>query len=314
MTFPSPFLTFVLSTDRERTLGLVAALGAFGIWGLAPLYFKLLGTVRADEIIAHRVIWSMLLLAAVLAVRERRRFFVHIRIRPRVLLALAISSVLIAVNWLTFVYAINADRVLSTSLGYFINPLVNVLLGLLVFRETLSRLQVLAVLLAAAGTAWMTLRVGQFPWIALILAFSFALYGLVRKKTDVGPLVGLFWETLLMTPVALLWLFWLSRQGVLAFDPAHVPEAMLLAGTGLITLVPLVLFAAAVRRLNLGTIGLMQYLAPSMTFVLAVFLFDEPFTPDHAVTFGLIWTGLVLFTWAGWRHYRRGRALSRGTA
>ena len=268
----------------------------FCIWGLAPLYFKLLGHVGSDEIIAHRVIWSMVFLGLVLVFRSQGRFRAAIRIRPRVLAALAISAVLIASNWLVFVYAINTERVLSTSLGYFINPLVNVLLGMLIFRERLSGLQAIAVVLAFVGTAWMTARVGQFPWIALVLAFSFALYGVVRKKTDVGPLVGLFWETLLATPFALLWLFWLNQQGALAFDPAATGQAVLLAGTGLVTLLPLVLFATAVRRLNLSTIGLMQYLAPSMTFLLAVFLFEEPFTPDHAVTFACVWTALVLFT------------------
>lgn len=296
-----------MNPDRERVAGLAAGLGAFCIWGLAPLYFKLLGHVGADEIIAHRVIWSMVFLALVLLVRDRGRFVSRIRVERRVLGALLVSAVLIAVNWLVFVYAINSNRVLSTSLGYFINPLVNVVLGMLIFRERLGRLQVAAVVLAFAGTAWMTLRVGRFPWIALLLAFSFALYGVVRKKTDVGPLVGLFWETLLMTPLAVLWLLWLDRRGVLAFDPAAVSDTVLLIGTGLVTLVPLVLFATSVRRLDLSTIGLMQYLAPSMTFVLAVFLFDEPFTLDHAVTFACIWTALALFTFAGWRHYRRGR-------
>lgn len=296
-----------MNPDRERFVGLAAALGAFCIWGLAPLYFKLIGHVGADEIIAHRVIWSMVLLGLVLLLRERGQFRAQIRIERRVLGALMVSSILIAVNWLVFVYAIGTDRVLSTSLGYFINPLVNVLLGMLIFRERLGRLQAVAVVLAFLGTAWMTLRVGRLPWIALLLAFSFALYGVVRKKTDVGPLVGLFWETLLMTPLALLWLLWLDRRDMLEFDPGSLGEAALLAGTGLVTLVPLVLFATGVRRLNLSTIGLMQYLAPSMTFVLAVFLFNEPFTPDHAMTFACIWTALALFTIASWRDYRQAR-------
>ena len=296
-----------MTTDRDRLAGLSAALAAFCVWGLAPLYFKLLGHVGADEIIAHRVIWSMVLLAFVLFLRERGRFVRHLRISRKVLGALSVSALLISVNWLTFVYAINSERVLSTSLGYFINPLVNVFLGMLLFRERLGLLQSIAVVLALVGTAWMTLRVGRFPWIAFVLAFSFAFYGVVRKKTDVGPLVGLFWETLLMAPLALLWLFALEQQGRLAFDTASLGEAVLLAGTGLITLVPLVLFAAGVRRLNLSTIGLMQYLAPSMTFVLAVFLFDEPFTADHAMTFAFIWTGLILFTLASWRSYRSAR-------
>lgn len=294
--------------------GLAAALGAFCIWGMAPLYFKLIGHVGADEIIAHRVIWSMLFLALVLLVRERAEFIQRVRVGTRVLGALSISAVFISINWLIFVYAINSERVLSTSLGYFINPLVNVVLGMLIFRERLGGLQTIAVLLALAGTAWMTLRVGRLPWIALVLAFSFAFYGVVRKKTEVGPLIGLFWETLLMTPLAILWLIWLHRDGRLAFDAGASVETMLLAGTGLVTLVPLVLFAAGVRRLNLSTIGLMQYLAPSMTFVLAVFLFDEPFTPDHAVTFALIWTGLILFTLANWRSFRSARMPAGGAS
>ncbi len=303
-----------MTPDQDRIAGLAAALGAFCIWGLAPLYFKLLGHVGADEIIAHRVIWSMAFLAIVLVARDRRQLIARIRVDRRVLAALMISAILIAINWLVFVYAINTNRVLSTSLGYFINPLVNVLLGMLIFRERLGRLQTIAVVLAFIGTAWMTVRVGRFPWIALMLAFSFALYGVVRKKTDVGPLIGLFWETLLMTPLALLWLFWLDRRGMLVFDFGSGGEAALLAGTGLVTLVPLVLFATGVRRLNLSTIGLMQYLAPSMTFVLAVFLFDEPFTSDHAVTFACVWTALILFTIAGWRHYRRARIPTREVA
>ncbi len=298
-----------MSDQREQWLGLAAGLGAFVIWGLAPIYFKLVDQVRADEIVAHRIVWSLLFLLLLLGWRYRGDLVEQIRIPTRVLIALLLSSLLIAVNWLVFIHAINTDRVLSTSLGYFINPLVNVVLGVLVFRERLSWLQGLAVALAAIGALWMTVRLGQLPWIALVLAFSFAFYGLVRKKTEVGALVGLFWETLLLTPVALIWLLWLGRVGVLSFSSGAVPLAVLLAGTGLVTLVPLVLFAAGVRRLNLSTIGLMQYLAPSLSFVLAVFLFGEPFSLDHAVTFGCVWAALALFTWAGWRHYRRGRMM-----
>lgn len=296
-----------MNSDRDAALGLFAGVGAFGIWGLAPLYFKLLGHVGADEIIAHRVIWSVVLLTLVLWLRRGRNLVEHVHIGRSTLLALAVSGLLIVSNWLIFVFAINSDQVLSTSLGYFINPLVSVLFGLLFFRETLSLLQLLAVLIAAAGTLYMTLRVGQFPWIALALAITFALYGVVRKITDVGPMVGLFWETLLIAPLALIWLWWLGQSGMLQFSLEDAGQALLLAGTGLVTLVPLVLFAAAVRRLPLSTVGLLQYLAPSMTFVLAVFLFKEPFTSDHAVTFGCIWVALVLFSWAGWTRVRRTR-------
>jgi chloramphenicol-sensitive protein RarD len=292
---------------REQTLGLVAAISAFAFWGLAPIYFKLLGPVAADEIIGHRVVWSVVFLGLVLILRHRSRVLQHLRISRKTLLALLISGSLIVVNWLIFVYAVNSDRVLSTSLGYFINPLVSVVLGLLIFRERLVPLQALAVGIAAVGTLYMTLRVGQFPWIALGLAFTFALYSVVRKLTEVGPMVGLFWETLLVMPFALVWLGLLAGGGNLAFEHGDWILVMLLVGTGLVTVIPLLLFAAGVRRLPLSTIGILQYLAPTITFLLAVFVYGEPFSLDHAVTFSCIWIALLLFSWAGWTRVRRAR-------
>ncbi|TVQ30046.1 MAG: EamA family transporter RarD [Wenzhouxiangella sp.] len=276
-------------------------------WGLAPVYFKFLGHVGADEIIAHRVLWSVAFLGVVLVLRHGRSLPARLAIAPRTLAVLLLSGSLIVINWLVFIYAVNSDRVLSTSLGYFINPLVTVLFGMLFFRERLAPLQLIGVGIAALGTLYMTVRVGQFPWIALGLALTFALYSVLRKVLDVGPMVGLFWETLLMAPLALLWLVWLSGQGDLAFDPADPGFGLLLAGTGLVTVVPLLLFAAGVRRLPLSTIGIMQYLAPTITFILAVFVYMEPFSIDHAVTFACIWIGLFLFSWAGWVRVRRAR-------
>ncbi len=289
---------------HEHRLGLAAGLAAFSIWGMAPIYFKLLATVRPDEIIGHRVLWSVILLGLVLLVRKRGRVLAHLRVNRRTLLALTATGGLIALNWLIFVHAVNTDRVLSTSLGYFINPLMSVVLGLVVFGERLVPAQTLAVLVAAAGTAYMTWQVGQLPWIALSLATSFALYSVIRKLLDVGPMVGLFWETLIVSPLALLWVWYLAAQGQLAFAWSQPGQAVLLAGTGALTVAPLLLFAAGVRRLPLTTIGLMQYLAPSLTFVLAVFVFGEAFTMHHAITFGLVWLGLGLFFWAGWHRNR----------
>lgn len=296
-----------MNPDKEHSIGLTAAIGAFMLWGLAPIYFKFLAVVDADEIIGHRVLWSVAFLGLVLVVRHGRGVLSHARIKPKTLAALSLSGALIVVNWLIFVYAVNSDRVLSTSLGYFINPLVSVLFGLLIFRERMAPLQAIAVGIAAIGTLYMTLRVGHFPWIALSLALSFALYSVVRKITDVGPMVGLFWETLLVAPLAIIWLVLLSGQGRLVFDPAQPTMALLLAGTGLVTLVPLLLFAAGVRRLPLSTVGILQYLAPSLTFLLAVFVYGEPFSVDHAITFGCVWLALLLFSWAGWHRMRRAR-------
>ncbi|MFU8877767.1 MAG: EamA family transporter RarD [Wenzhouxiangellaceae bacterium] len=296
---------------RATRNALLAGLGAYGLWGLVPLYFKLIGAAGADEIIAHRVVWAVAFLFIFLALRHRKGLVAHIRIRPRVLLALMLSGALVAVNWLVFVHAVNTDRVLSTSLGYFINPLVSVVLGTLVLREAMFGAQLLAVLLAAAGTLWLTVRVGQPPWLALALAFTFGLYGLVRKMTDVGPMVGLFWETLMMTPIALAWLWWAGSQGALVFGRLGVDLDLLLIGSGLVTVVPLVLFATAARGLPLITVGLMQYIAPSISFCLAVFLFGEAFTFDHAVAFGAIWAALALYSWASLHRSRQLRRLAR---
>lgn len=289
---------------------LLAGLGAYGLWGLVPLYFKLVQEAGADEIIAHRVVWSVGMLAAVLAVRHRGRFLTEIRISGRVARALLLSGGLVAINWLIFVYAVNSDQVLQTSLGYFINPLVSVLLGTLVLGERMQRAQGVAVVLAAAGTVYLAIRIGQPPWLALGLAASFGLYGLVRKITDVGPMVGLFWETLMMMPVALLWLFLLGGDGRV-FGTVDRALDLLLIGTGLVTVVPLLLFATAARGLPLITVGLMQYIAPSMSFCLAVFLFREPFTVHHAVAFGLIWSALALYSASAWRYARLQRRLAR---
>lgn len=289
---------------RDSRLGLAAGLGAFSIWGLAPVYFKQLADVRADEIIAHRVVWSVLFLGLVLLFRKRSAVFAHLRLTGREFQALCLTSLLISANWLLFVHAVNTDRILATSLGYFINPLMSVVLGLLVFRERLVPAQTLAVLIAAAGTAYMAWRVGQVPWISLALAGSFAAYGVIRKLLKVGPMVGLFWETLIISPLALIWLWRLGLDAALVFDPAQPISALLLAGTGVLTVAPLLLFAAGVRRIALTTIGLLQYLAPSITFILAVFVYGEAFTMDHAVTFGLVWLGLILFFWASWQRLR----------
>lgn len=294
--------------QREARLGLAAGLGAFSIWGLAPIYFKLLGQVGPDEIIGHRVLWSVVFLGLVLVLRKRSGVLAHLRIDRSTFLALCLTGTLIGLNWLIFVHAVNTDRVLSTSLGYFINPLMSVVLGLLVFRERLVPAQTLAILTAAAGTGYMAWQVGEIPWISLSLASTFAAYGVIRKLLEVGPMVGLFWETLIVSPLALGWLWLLAADGRLAFDAAVPGTAALLAGTGLLTVAPLLLFAAGVRRLPLTTIGLMQYLAPSLTFILAVFVYGEPFTMDHAVTFGLVWLGLALFFGVGWQRSRYPRA------
>lgn len=286
--------------DKEVRLGFFSALAAFSLWGFAPLYFKLLGHIHSVEIIAHRVLWSVFILLLVLTIRHRQSLIRHIRCDRKTLLTLFLTGSLVGSNWLIFVFAVNSDRVLSTSLGYFINPLVTVSLGMLVFRERLTGLQVAGVVSAGVGTLYLTLSAGQVPWIALSLALTFGFYGMLRKKLDVGPMVGLFWETVLVLPLALAWLLWRNGRHELTAQWGNIPELLTLAGTGLMTVLPLLLFAAGVRRLNLSTVGLMQYIAPSLSFCMAVFVFREEFTLDHAITFSCIWLGLCMYTWSGW--------------
>lgn len=287
---------------RGHTLaGAGYALGAFGLWGAFPLYFKAVAAVPAPEVLAHRVVWSVFWVALLLfAVRQWPAVRAALG-RRRTLGMLTLSSLLIAGNWLIFIWAVAHDRVLEASLGYFITPLVSVLLGRLVLAERLDRLQWLAVALAALGVAWTLVGLGALPWVSLGLAATFGSYGLARKVIDVGAIPGLFVETLVIGPLALAWLLWLGWHGAGAFGAGGVGFDLLLVAAGLVTATPLILFAQAARRLRLASVGLFQYIVPTAQMLLAVLAFGEAFTPDHAVTFGLIWAGLALYTASAWR-------------
>ena len=277
-------------------IGTAAALGAFLLWGFSPLYYRAVGQAGALEILAHRVVWSLLLcLLLVVAsgrVMELRRLLGHGRHR-RILL---VSALLVSVNWLGFIWAVNNDRALEASMGYFIFPIMMLLLGRLFLDERLNRPQQLAVGLVLGGVAIQLLLTGRLPWIALVLAVSFSLYGLVRKKIPVGTLVGLTMECLLLAPPALLYLGLQWRDGALVFGTLGPGFDALLAAAALVTAIPLLLFTSATRRLRLGTVGLLQYLNPTCQFLLAVFLFREPFGQAHLASFLLIWSGVLLFT------------------
>ncbi|MEW6336920.1 MAG: EamA family transporter RarD [Acidobacteriota bacterium] len=285
---------------REHHLdraGLAYAVAAFLMWGLFPLYWRPLTGVPALEVVAHRTAWGFL---AVVVFVTARRGWAQARAlfgRPRSLLALAGTAALIAVNWLTYIWAVTHGHVTESSLGYFINPLVNVLLGVVVLRERLSRLQVLAVGLAAAGVAILTVSHGRFPWIALLLAVTFGLYGLGRKTVDADALTGLLVETAILMPLAATYLLVLAGRGAGALGTRSVLTDILLVLSGAVTAVPLALFAAGARRLPLSTVGMIQYLSPTGQFLLAVAVFREPFGAAHAVTFPLIWAALALLTW-----------------
>lgn len=278
----------------ESALGVIYALLAYGAWGLMPLYWKAIAWLPADQIVAHRVIWSLLVLAVLLAWFGRfdalRRVFADFRL----LRWLLVSAVLISINWLVFVWAVAHERLLQASLGYFINPLFNILLGFVFLQERLNRWQGLAVALATLGVLWQTLAVGVVPWVSLALAGSFGLYGLVRKMAPVDGLLGLAAETLLLVPPALLYLLWVDGDGAMWFSHGTA-GALLITQAGLITALPLLWFANAARRLRYTTLGFIQYLAPTGHLLLGLW-FGEVFTAEHAISFGLIWLALALYT------------------
>ncbi len=292
---------------KNRRTGLAAAFAAYIAWGLMPIYFKLLTAVGAWEIITHRIVWAIPVLLLFLLLRDGRALWRKLRLSRRQLAWLFVSSCLIGVNWLLFVWAVVNDQVLATSLAYFINPLMNVAFGFLFLGERMSGAQKLAVAIAAAGTVYLAVWLGQPPWISLLLALSFASYGLVRKRLDVGPMTGLLWENLLLLAPALAFIAWSNHQGTLAFlhGDARLDTWLMLAG--LATILPLIWFNTAAQRLTLTTLGFIQYIAPSMTFCLAVFVWGEPFTQGHAVAFSCIWTALALVTLAPLRQRRRAR-------
>lgn len=291
-----------MNPDYRR--GLYYALAAFVLWGVAPAYFKLIQQVPPAEIIVHRILWSCVLMALVLGLSRRFVGWRHLRDNPRLLATLALTALLISGNWLTFVYAVNSGRMLDASLGYYINPLVNVLLAVLFLGERLRRLQAAAVLLALLGVVYQVYELGRLPWISLVLAFSFGCYGLLRKQVTLDALNGLGIETALVAPLALIYFVQLYAQGQAQFGQVSLSLDALLIAAGVVTSVPLALFAAGARRLPYTTIGFLQYISPSIGIVLAVACYGEHFGPARAVTFGLIWLGLALFSWDAWRQQR----------
>ncbi len=276
----------------SQRLGILYAVLAYGIWGLFPVYWKLLGSIPALEILSHRVIWSSVLLLGVLFGYKRWQELGKLLLKPRQLLPLLASGSILAFNWGLYIYGVNSDRIIETSLGYFINPLVSVLLGVIILRERLRWLQWLAFGLATLGVGYSIFAAGQVPWIALGLAFSFGTYGLLRKIIVVNPLLGLTVETCLLAPVAIAYLTWhndnhFGQNGLIT---------LLLIGCGIVTSVPLFCFNSAVQLLRLSTIGFLQYIAPSLQLIIGVWLYHEPFTRNNAIVFGLIWTALAVYS------------------
>lgn len=285
--------------------GILYAASAYALWGVFPLYFKSLQEIPPMEILLHRMVWSLVFVAAVLAVRKQWAWLGDVVRRPKVLAGFAASAVLLSSNWFIYIWAVNNGHVVESSLGYFINPLFNVLLGMLILRERLRPIQWIAVGIAAFGVAWLTWHGGTLPWIALLLATTFALYGLLRKTAALGALEGLALETLLLFPLACGYLVLLSVQGQNHFTTASTSAQLLLAAAGPITAIPLLLFASGARRIPLSLLGLLQYIGPTLQLLLGVWLYHEPFGGARLAGFALIWSALAVYTaeglWQNWK-------------
>lgn len=290
----------------ERRLGVLSGLGAYALWGLFPLYFPLLEPAGGLEIVAHRVLWSLLFVGILLTALRRWSQVRALLTDRRRVLVLGGAAVLIAVNWTVFVYGVNSGHVVETSLGYFINPLVSVLLGVVVFSERLRPLQWTAVAIAGVAVAVLTVDYGRPPWIALALALSFGLYGVMKKLVRVEAAPGLFVETALVAVPAAVVLGVLHAHGSGTFGNAGTGNALLLMSSGVATAIPLLLFAAAARRIPLSTVGLLQYLTPLMQLAIGVFVYDEPMPPARLAGFVIVWLALAVFTGDSLRHARAG--------
>lgn len=293
-----------MSQPSSVRSGVIFAICAYTMWGIAPLYFKALAAVPPVEILVHRVVWSVVLLTfLIVGLRHIGKVKTAMK-NTRVLITLMVASTLLAGNWFLYIWAVNNDYILEASLGYYINPLINVFLGRLFLGETLRMTQKVAVGIAVLGVLIMIFNFGYLPWIALTLAVSFSIYGLLRKQVSVDSLPGLFIETLFLLPAAVIyWIFFATQASNLSTNDTSLNVLLLLAGV--VTTAPLLCFTAAARRIRYSTLGFFQYIGPSLMFILAVTLYNEPLSTGRLVTFCFVWTALALFTFDSFKHYRK---------
>ena len=292
--------------DSETKTGIISALTAYSMWGFLPIYFKLVGDVMALEVLAHRIIWSVPVGALILSMRHQWRDVLALLRNRKALAGMGLTAAFIAVNWGLYIWAVQTDRIFQASLGYYINPLIFVLVGVVLNGEVLRRGQIAAVALAAIGVSVLTLYGGVFPWISFVLAGSFTVYGYIRKRVQIGAMPGLFVETLWLALPALGYWLWLEAQGTSAFAADAPGLALLLTVAGPVTVIPLLCFAIAARRLRLSTIGFLQFLGPTLQFLLGL-AYGEQFTVAHAVCFGFIWVAVAVFSADAWAAGRRQR-------
>lgn len=294
--------------QQNKHFGYLAAFGCYALWGILPLYWHMLAEAEANEILAHRVLWSVVFMLIVLVVTRRLdllkkdcRELWQNKKRGTLLVA---AAVIISVNWLTYIWAVNHNHVIETSIGYYINPLVNVLFGVAIFVETLSAPKKLSIVLAATGIFLMTWQIGKLPWVSVALALTFGSYGALKKMLKLNPFTSITLETLLLFPFAFYYVANLTATGAAHFGPATPLLSLLLAGCGIATAVPLILFSYGANLLPLNVLGFFQYISPSMTLLLGIFFFNEPFGTTQLFTFGFIWLALIVFTISEWKASR----------
>lgn len=292
-------------TTKRSLAGVGFGLLAYGIWGFFPLYFRQLAHVSPMDVLSNRAVWACVFVSLLLTLRRQWDKVAAIFRSRRQLLMLAMASLLIGSNWLVFLWAVANQQVVASSLGYFLTPLVNVLLGLVVLKERLKRLEWLSVALALLAMANEIIAIGSLPWVSLILACTFGTYGLVRKQLPVDAVSGLWLETLAMLPVCALYACWQAGNGHPVFTGHDLATTALLIAAGALTALPLLAFAAAAQRLDLASVGMLMYINPTLQFVTAIWLFGEPMRSAQLVSFGLIWLGLLVYSWSAWRKYRR---------
>lgn len=286
-----------MHAEKEKTLGILAAIGAYIIWGVLPLYWKMAGDVPASEILAYRIIWSFVFMVAIIAIlgktKEVWTEIISIFKRPKLIIAISVASVLITANWFIFIFTVNDGHVISASLGYYINPLVNVLLATVFLKEKLSRGEMLAVLSAAIGVLILAIHQGVFPWAAISMAVTFGLYGLIKKLVPISAWGGLTIETLIMTPFAMIFLLFFAQDAFMQFG---LDTNLVLFGAGVVTAIPLLLFATSARRISYVMLGFIQYVGPTLMLILGVFVFHEAFDSTQLIAFLFIWAALLIFT------------------
>lgn len=283
-------------TALRTRQGVLFAIAAYTIWGVAPIYFKFLAAVPAAEILSHRIIWSFILVFGLILLTSRlERLKPILRHRPT-MLKLALATVLLGGNWYLFIWAVNADRILDASLGYYINPLLNVAIGMAFFGERMRRMQWVAIAMAVTGVMIQIISFGEVPWIALVLATSFSVYGGIRKRLPVDSITGLWLETLILLPIVLIYMLFFANSMAADMTQNSWSLNLLLIAAGIVTTVPLLCFTAAAQRIRYSTLGFFQYIGPSLMFIVAVWLYNEPLATDKLVTFGIIWAALALYS------------------